>query len=187
MMWRMRPGTAGEQVISPNTVVSTVASNVTSFDISGRVPGITYCYAVSAFNTRGESIASGPACATAGSASNAPTAPTNLVLTPVAGGNATRLDWIDTSTNEEGFRILRGGQVVTTVGPNVTTFTDGGIVPGAGCYQVVAFNSAGEAPSNLACPGGTAAPSAPTNLRLSAVAGGNATRLDWTDNANNEE
>ena len=56
------------------------------------------------------------------------------------------LTWQDNSSNEDGFKVLKGGVVIATVAPNTTTYTDTGIAPGATvCYSVVAFNSVGDA------------------------------------------
>lgn len=57
------------------------------------------------------------------------------------GQNAARLNWEDTSDNEDGFRIYRAVPIAE-VGPNVTTFVDKNAVPGS-CYAVQSFNSAG--------------------------------------------
>jgi hypothetical protein len=88
-------------------------------------------------------------------AAYAQTAPTQTVNV--------RLNWVDNSTNEEGFRIRQCvGQgctsfttLATPVAANMTTYTD--VIkndPGNRtiCYQVVAFNSAGSSPpTNTAC------------------------------------
>jgi hypothetical protein len=179
----------GDQTVPANTFVTTLGANTTSYDIGGRVPGVTYCYSVSAYNASGESAANGPVCGTtSGTTTGAPTAPTNLRVT--FQGNTNRLDWTDASNNEDGFRIMRGGQIITTVGANTTTFTDGGIVPGpSGCYTVVAYNTFGQASSEQVCAGsfGGGAPTAPTGLILTSLGGGNAIRLDWTDTSSNED
>lgn len=68
------------------------------------------------------------------------------------------LNWVDTSTNETGFKIERmpaGGSysLLATVGSNVQSYTDSSVVAGASyCYRVSAYNSYGtSAPSNAAC------------------------------------
>lgn len=69
-----------------------------------------------------------------------------------------RLEWTDTSDNEEGFRIehlLAGAFVekVTTVGAGVMSYTDSALVAGnIYCYRLRAFNIEGESEaSNQAC------------------------------------
>lgn len=68
-----------------------------------------------------------------------------------------RLTWQDNSNDESGFKIERlvNGTLteIATVGADVVSYTDSGLVAGAlYCYQVRAFNSAGSSSaSNLAC------------------------------------
>jgi len=138
----------GFRVLRNGQPIALLAPNATSFVDASPVPPL--CYAVVAFNNNGE--APSIQVCQGGGAGLPPSAPTNLRLTPVGGGNALRLEWTDTSNNEDGFRIVRGGQVVTTVGPNTTSIVDGGIVPVVGCYTVVAFNGSGEAASGQVCP-----------------------------------
>lgn len=80
-------------------------------------------------------------------APNAPAAPSNLSAeTTCAGFTYTvKLTWKDNSNNESGFRIFRNGTLLTTVGPNTTTYTDNS-PPGNGPqnYTVRAFNSSGD-------------------------------------------
>jgi Divergent InlB B-repeat domain len=67
------------------------------------------------------------------------------------------LSWQDNSTNEDGFKIERASNAsyveIASVGPNVQTYTDSGLVEGASyCYRVRAFNASGvSSPSNEAC------------------------------------
>jgi len=83
-----------------------------------------------------------------------PSAPTSLTAKSVS---TTRIDltWIDTSTNEDGFKIERAPGTTTTfteigsVGPNVTTFSDVSGQPNTQyTYRVRAFNSVGSSLSN---------------------------------------
>jgi hypothetical protein len=70
-----------------------------------------------------------------------------------------RLVWTDNSFNESGFKIVRKipglppFRAITTVGQNITSYTDTGLIPGIRyCYRVRAFNAAGKsAVSNKAC------------------------------------
>jgi hypothetical protein len=64
-----------------------------------------------------------------------------------------QLSWTDNSTNEDGFTIERKTGTtgtyaqITTVGADVTSYTDSGLIDGATyCYGVAAFNSAGSSP-----------------------------------------
>ena len=82
-----------------------------------------------------------------------------LISSRAAPAAQLRLDWIDTSFNESGFRILRKiagpGPLsrIATVGQNITSYTDTGLTPGViYCYRVRAFNAEGKsALSNKAC------------------------------------
>jgi hypothetical protein len=69
-----------------------------------------------------------------------------------------RLTWADNSNNESGFTVERqtaGGSFsqIATLGANVTSYTDSGLVSGRTyCYTVRAFNAAGSSdPTNMAC------------------------------------
>jgi ribosomal protein L40E len=56
--------------------------------------------------------------------------------------------WVDTSYNEDGFRIYRNGTFVGSVGSNVTAFQDTGLQYGTKyAYSVAAYNGVGEARS----------------------------------------
>jgi len=61
-----------------------------------------------------------------------------------------RLNWSDNSDNEDGFRIYRGGTLVSTVGASVTQYTDTGLASDTTyTYEVTAYNANGESgPSN---------------------------------------
>src|SRR2546428_5845093 len=69
------------------------------------------------------------------------------------------LSWTDMSSNEDGFKIERKTGTagtyaqIATVGANVTSYPDPNLTGGTTyCYQVRAFNTAGDSPySNEAC------------------------------------
>ena len=83
-----------------------------------------------------------------------PAAPTGLTASP--GGSSVVLHWNDPSVNEDGFRIYRDpagyhiwhpATLLTTVGPNVTSFSDSSVSCNSGyIYRVSAFNASGESP-----------------------------------------
>ena len=73
-----------------------------------------------------------------------PNAPYNLTAEAVS-YSTVKLQWIDSSDNEEGFRIYRGNDIVATVGPNINIYQDTGLRPATTCHYVVkAYNQAGE-------------------------------------------
>ncbi len=184
----------GDPQTPPTTLVASVPLNITAFTVAGLIPATTYCYSVLAFNPIGESPAARPVCAATSAAGAVPTAPSNLLVAQVPTGTgvfALRLDWTDTSANETGFQIWRGDQMLATVGPNVTTYTDNGWSPNVtSCYRVLAVNPAGQAASPQACLGGLGSvpqPTPPTNVRLSPAVGLTGIRVDWSDTSSNED
>ncbi|NDD62902.1 MAG: hypothetical protein EBZ36_02815 [Acidobacteria bacterium] len=191
---RRRAGTSGEWV-----VMATLGPNVTVWQQSDAVPGMTYYYTVTAFNSNGESAPSNEATAT--TTTSAPIAPTNLAATA---RSSTRVDlrWNDNSSNETGFRIERRignngvwgeWEEVATVGTNTTFFQNSGLQPGSlYTFRVAAFNSAGSsASSNTAAvttpadDSGEGQIAAPGNLQGAAVSP-NQINLTWVDRSENE-
>jgi len=180
----------GFRILRNNQLIATVGANATTYTDTGWNPNAATCYQVAAFNSAG--VAPTPDVCT-GSGGNVvpPTAPTNLRISS-GPNNSLQLNWTATSTNQDGFRIVRGGQPIATVGPNVTQYNDTTWNPAVlNCYQVVAFNNAGSAPSAEVCPGTVTnpivlPPTAPTNLILS-PAGSNAIRLDWVATSDNTD
>jgi probable HAF family extracellular repeat protein len=77
-----------------------------------------------------------------------PAAPTDLVAKALSGARI-RLTWTDNANNEAGFRVQRAigwgsFALVSSVGPNVTTFTDTSVTAGTLYrYRVRAYNEAG--------------------------------------------
>jgi uncharacterized delta-60 repeat protein len=124
--------------------------------------------------------------------SNEPLAPSNLSTTPISGSQV-NLSWTDNSSNEDGFKIERktgtGGTYseITTVGANVTAYSDTGLGVGVQyCYRARAYNGEGNSTySNESCATTLSPPNAPTNLNATAISG-NQINLSWTDNSNNE-
>ena len=117
------------------------------------------------------------------------------------------LGWVDTSSNESGFRVERctgtllfcaanprAWSLLTTTAANVSTFIDNGLAPGTTyVWRVQAFNNAGSsAYSNhlsVTTPGTVVViPAAPSDLNASARRVNRRAEviLGWIDNANNE-
>ncbi|MDX1962067.1 MAG: PA14 domain-containing protein [Pirellulales bacterium] len=122
-----------------------------------------------------------------------PAAPTGLDAT-VGGPTTVNLVWNDLANNETGYQIERSLDgsnftTLTTVGMNVTSYSNTGLTAGTTYfYRVRSVNTYGNStPSNVdsATPNYTQ-PAAPTSL-LAAAAGATTVNLTWVDNANNED
>jgi len=73
-----------------------------------------------------------------------PYAPSNVTAGEVT-QTSVRLQWIDNSDNEEGFRIYRDGMLIGTVSMNVVAYQDKDLRPATTYrYVVRAYNQAGE-------------------------------------------
>ena len=138
-----------------------------------------------------------------------PAMPTNLSRTISGSGNnkTVVLSWVDSSSNETGFRVLRSlstagpWTTLATVPANVTTYNNRiGNTNTAYFYKIVAVNVVGDtqtagfptvttqsADSNVVTTGAAQAgiPGSPTNL-VATVQAGPQVLLTWTDNAVNE-
>lgn len=130
--------------------IATVGANVTSYSDKGLSASTTYRYRVSAYNAPGASGFSNEADATTPAAPVVPAAPTNLKATAVSRSQI-NLSWTDNSNNENGFKIERcrgegctNFAQIATVGPNVTTYSNTGLIWRVTYrYRVRAYNAAG--------------------------------------------
>lgn len=128
----------------PYTDIATLAANSTSYSNTGLSTGVTYHYVVRASNAGGVSANSNQASATT---SSTPAAPIDLSAVAV---RPTRIDlsWTDNSGNETGFVVSRsttpGGPyaTVTTVGANVTSYSNTGLTASTTYYYVVKASNA---------------------------------------------
>jgi alpha-tubulin suppressor-like RCC1 family protein len=118
-----------------------------------------------------------------------PPPPTPLTATTIE-STKIRLNWVDNSTNEDGFIIERrvtttGYAVFATVNSGSASYSDEGLITGnTYYYRMKAFNSLGDsAYSNEAS--ATATITAPTNLTL-VNADSTGIRLNWIDTSNEE-
>ena len=64
-----------------------------------------------------------------------------------------KLAWFDQANNEQGFRILRDGQLIATLGANTQEYTDTPPYGGPYTYTIEVFNSAGINSTNMQEPG----------------------------------
>ena len=125
-----------------------------------------------------------------------PVAPSGLAAQAVSTSQID-LTWVDNSGNEDGFAIERcqgtgctGFSQIATVGPNVTTYANTGLIASTTYrYRVRAFNLGGnsdysnEAEATTFTP--PPPPTAPTNLVATAVSHSQV-NLSWTDNSTDE-
>jgi len=108
----------------PWTVVATTSANATSASDAGRTSEQQVCYRVVAFNASGGSGPSNADCTTP------PAGPTNLTATPV--GPEIDLAWVDNSSAEDGYEVLRDigwgdFAVVASLPANSTSYRDLGV------------------------------------------------------------
>jgi hypothetical protein len=122
-----------------------------------------------------------------------PTAPTTLTAITIS-DSSIKLTWVDTSGNEDKFRIQRvkgtnfstGTDLTVQFAPrNVTAFLDTGLEPDTRyTYRVFAENTGGQSPAS-ANAGATTGPPAPSNLTAT-VQSPTSVRLQFRDNATTE-
>jgi uncharacterized delta-60 repeat protein len=124
----------------------------------------------------------------------APIAPSNLTATAISSSQI-NLQWIDNSSNENGFVIERSPvnstsfQMLATLPANSTSYSDTGIDPATVYYYRVKMTTASAGSSGFSAIASTTtlplAPATPTNL-TAVVSINPAVQLSWTDNATNE-
>lgn len=162
-------------------------ANTTTYKDTNLDSDTTYDYRIRAYNNYGYSDYSNVASATTSAA--IPQAPTNLAATALS-STQIKLTWQDNSTNELGFKIERktgsSGSwiVVKQLGFNVTEYTDEGLTPETSYYyRVVAYNSAGNSPSDEVQVMTLLV--APANLTAKSISYYEV-ELNWEDNSNIE-
>ncbi len=128
----------------PFSQIATTSADAVSHNDAGLTADQTYYYRVRAFNSGGNSGYSNTDYAI--TATVVPGDPSNL--TAVASSSNAILNWAQSSTNEEGFKVERGTDGVNfteiaTKGINVTNHIDPGLAPSIYYYRVRAFNAIG--------------------------------------------
>jgi hypothetical protein len=143
--------------------------------------GIGYAYTVVAGNGCGASDPSGAAVG------GIPTLSPVIACTATDGCGSVALSWDDPDGGEVGFRILRDGAPLTTVGPDVTEYFDAtGAFGRVYTYQVSAYDACGDAPPSLSDEGvRRSVPHAPTDLAATSDRCAEVI-LTWTDRAFDE-
>ncbi len=136
--------------------------------------------------------------ATGGTPSQPPAPPTGLTATALS-SSSIQLAWTDNSSDETGFNIERsstsdtsGFTLITTIGANVTSYTDSAGLAGSTTYwyRVSANNAAGNSSYSNVASAATMAPpatppAAPTGLTATALSS-SSIQLAWTDNSSDE-
>ena len=121
--------------------------NVVTYSDNGLSPATTNYYRVRATNGGGDSGYSNTDSATTFDVP--PAAPTRLIATAVSDSQID-LAWTDNSSNETGFKIERSPDgstwaEIATVGTDVVTYSDTGLLPATMYYyRVRATNGSGE-------------------------------------------
>ena len=128
----------------PFTEIASTSAGVISYSDSGLVADQTYYYRVRAYNVGGFSSYSNTDYAI--TATVFPSDPTDLAGT--ASSTSTHLNWMDTSSNEEGFSIERSVDgtnfsVVASTMPNAVSHEDTNLSSGTYYYRINAFNTVG--------------------------------------------
>jgi fibronectin type 3 domain-containing protein len=114
-----------------------------------------------------------------------PAAPVNLVAS--ASETTARLEWVDMSTNESGFRLYRsdgsGFALTATVGANVQEHTDFSLQPGRSyTYRLCAFNTSGDSAAAEAVISTSSLPPLPP-ANVTASPGSGAIIVSWSSSA----
>jgi fibronectin type 3 domain-containing protein len=188
LTWNASSGATGYYVKRSTTSgaeaqIATPSTN--SYSDSAVTNGTKYFYAVSAYNTYGQSGNSSEVSATP--ALPVPAAPTGLVAT--AGNAQVMLVWT-ASTGATSYDVKRsttnGSGYQTVSSPTTSSFTNSGLTNGTIYYYVVtAVNSSGESSASAQASATPAAapqpPAAPTGL--TATAGNAQVSLTWTASA----
>jgi chitodextrinase len=124
--------------------------NVTTYQNTGLAPSTTYAYTVQAFDAAGNSSAQSTAASATTQATldtTPPTIPGGLTASAVS-STQINLSW-SASTDDvavTGYRVYRGGTLLSTVPGNVTAFQNTGLTPSTTySYTVDAVDAAGNA------------------------------------------
>jgi glucose/arabinose dehydrogenase len=124
-----------------------LTGNITQFVDIDVVPNATYLYRVIAGNALGNSTTSNEVTVTTRAVNYAylPDSPADLRATAVS-STRVRLNWIDTSPNETGFKVQRrqGGEFadIATLPANSTSWDDTSVLPGQTYeYRINSFNA----------------------------------------------
>jgi len=125
------------------------ATTLTGYGDTGLAASTTYYYHVAAYNTAGTSAYTNTASATTQASSTVPSAPTSAAASAVSSSQI-NLVWVDTSSNETGFKIERSTSTIPwtqigTTGASVTSYSSTGLSASTTySYRVRATNATGD-------------------------------------------
>ena len=168
-------GLAGYRIYRNGSTIPLASVTGTTYTNTGLTNGTSYTYQVKAYDNAGnESAAAGPVTGVARDI-QAPSVPTNLVIT---GTTTTRisLSWgasTDTGgSGRAGYRVYRDGSSTPLATLTGRTYTDTGLATGSShTYRVTAYDNAGNESAAVGPVTGVAsdvqAPTVPTNFRVS--------------------
>jgi subtilisin family serine protease/fibronectin type 3 domain-containing protein len=164
-----------------------LAANTVSWANDNLASGATYWYRVRGYDGSLSGAASNTASATT---FPPPSAPTNLAAAPID-PTTIRLNWVDTSSYEQGSKLERstdGGATWTqfaTAAANATTYNASALIPSTNySFRVRAYQGATNGDySNVASATTLDAPSAPTNVGAQTIST-TSVKLTWTNTSN---
>ncbi|WP_455433196.1 discoidin domain-containing protein [Streptomyces roseolus] len=143
-------GVTGYDVYANNTLLTSVAGNVTTYTDS-RPAGQTVTYHVRAKDAAGNQSANSNTVTRRGDTGDtqAPTAPANLAFTEQTSGQV-KLTWTASSDNTgvTGYDVYANNTLLTSVAGNVTTYTDNRPAGQTVTYHVRAKDAAGNQSGN---------------------------------------
>lgn len=184
-------GTSKDQITK---LLATLGQDIVTYIDTDVQAGTTYYYKIVAFNNSGKSASSKWAMATIAPPPTTPEAPGELHVTQITSTGLT-LTWTDQSTNELGFKILRGITdtnltEIGEVGEDQTQYQNSNLQPNTTYYfQVVAYNLQGESPSEIiswTTLTDSTVPVPPSDLRIAETTT-TSIRVVWNDNSTNED
>jgi large repetitive protein len=171
------------------TELANLPAGAQDYSDEGLTPNESYTYRLFATNPAGASAAAGPVTAT----TEIPADPTGLTATTIS-ANRIDLSWTDNSSNELAFIIERcddptctlGPTLQTSVGANVTTYSDQTAVLGFRYgYRVSAQNAAGTSAAATAI-GSTLLPADPVTTSI-VITAATSIAISWNDASDNED
>ena len=158
---------AGYTIYRDGTALTTVPDTSLSYSDTGVLPGITYSYAVDAFDGAGNHSATSAPVTVTTPDTQAPSIPTGLAANA---SSATQVDlsWVASTDNVAvtGYTIYRNSSSVGTVSGTTLSYSDTTASPNTTYqYSVDAFDGAGNH-STAAAPVSATTPDVPSNLTL---------------------